>query len=110
MRFERMHGALDERRLIVDDLDGEVLGQCGLNFLQPRLDGVGGGHGVLAGLLGDHQCYRGIAVEARGGDRFFLGILGVTDIADLDHVRTAANYGQFVELRGIDQPSQRADR
>ena len=46
MRFERVYRALDEGGLIVNDLNGEILGQRGLNILQPRLEGIGSGYGT----------------------------------------------------------------
>ncbi len=83
-------------------------GQRRLHLLDPLLQRVGGRHGVLAGLFGHHHGHRGLAIQPRSRGGFFLRVLRVADVAQLHHVRSARSNCDFVELRRIHQPSQRA--
>ena len=77
MLLDVLDRGLDEDRLIADHLRVNI-GRQGLgDFVQPLLHFVGGGHGVLAALLGDDQGDRRHAIEPGGGARLFVAVLGV---------------------------------
>ena len=78
--------------------------------LQALLHFAGGLDGVLAGLLGDDQRDGGHAVEAGGGARLLVAVLGEADVGDLDDVAVAVGDGDLVELRGVGHAAGGADR
>ena len=77
-------GGLDEDRLIADHLGLDIRRQaCGRFPARRCFDLVGGGDGVHAGLLGDDQGHGRLAIEAGGGARLLVAVLGVADVRTL---------------------------
>ena len=105
-----VHRRFDEDRLVADHFGVHIFRQQSGNVLQTVLDLSCGGDGVLAGLLGNDQRHRGDAVEAGGGARLLITILGVADVGDFHHVAVAIDDGDLIELRGLDHFSSGANR
>ena len=72
-------------------------------------DFVGGGDGVFAGLLGDHQGNGGHAIETGGATGLFITVFGVTDVADLDDIAVSVGHSDLVELVSIGDTAGGAD-
>ena len=94
-------GCLDKHGLIADNLRSSVFRQCRRNLPQAPLHLVRRRHGVLAGLLGHHQGDGRDTVQPGRAARFFVAVLGVTDVAHLHGVAISIGHRYFVELRRV---------
>ena len=103
-----MQRGFDKDRLVANDLCFHIVRQRRHQFCQTLLDGVSDRHGVLSGLLRNHQSDRRLTIQARFGALLFRPVFDIPDVADLHCVRSLGGHHQVVELRRIRNASHRA--